>query len=272
MTWYQNLLVGVLFFSALALVGYFTIVSESGPFASRGNQVVVFFDNADGIKTGAGVTVLGVPAGTIDQVDLVPVDEKNKVVDEDSGARVGQRVAVTIELKKNIFFYENYLIEIKNESLLSGKVIAINPGNSVPDKKGYVAQKIGILKTPVAKLSKAGITALELAIESSKTGDGKFQDLQGESSGDPVAGFSEMISENRRNVRETIENIRSITGKINHGKGTLGLLVNDDELHQNANTLVTDAQTVVTELRESLEDTREQAPVTSFVRAALTAF
>ena len=81
-----------------------------------------------------------------------------------------------------------------------------------------------------------------------------------------------MISENRRNVRETIENIRSITGKINNGNGTLGLLVNDDELHANANTLVTDAQTVVNELRESLEDTREQAPVTSFVRAALTAF
>lgn len=234
--------------------------------------MVVFFDNAEGIKTGAAVTVLGVPAGTIDQVDLVPVDIKNTIVDAQSSERVGQRVAVTIELKKQIVFYDNYLIEIKNESLLSGKIIAINPGNSLPDKKGQVANKIGILSTPVAVLSRKGMSALDMATQSSNNGQESFVTLQGESSGDPVAGFSEMISENRRNVRETIENIRSITGKINNGNGTLGLLVNDDELHQNANTLVSDAQTVVTEIRESLEDTREQAPVTSFVRAALTAF
>ena len=272
MKWYQNLLVGFLFFGALALVGYFTIVSESGPFASRGSQMVVFFDNAEGLKVGAGVTVLGVPAGTIDEVDLVPVDAEGRMVAPDAPERIGQRVAVTLELKKRIVFYENYKVEIKNESILSGKVVSIDPGNSLPDKEGRVASELSVLTVPVARLSKEGTSALSLMAAQSRDGKSKFAALQGEASGDPVAGLSEMISENRRNVRETIENVRSITAKINRGKGTLGLLVNDDELHANANTLVTDAQTVVTELRESLEDTREQAPVTSFVRAALTAY
>ncbi|MCB1174804.1 MAG: MCE family protein [Leptospiraceae bacterium] len=270
MNWYQNLLVGVLFFGALALVGFFTIISESGPFASRGRQMVVFFDNAEGIKTGSSVTVLGVPSGTIDNVDLVSVNAQNQIVAADDPERVGQRVAVTLELKKQVLFYENYSIEIKNESILSGKVIAINPGSSVADKQGHIAKELPILATPVAELSREGESALDKQLAA--RGSQNYIELQGESSGDPVAGLSEMISENRRNVRETIENIRSITGKINNGNGTLGLLVNDDELHANANTLVTDAQTVVNELRESLEDTREQAPVTSFVRAALTAF
>lgn len=270
MTWYQNLLVGFLFFSALALVGYFTIVSESGPFASRGKQMVVFFDNAEGVKIGSNVTILGVPSGKVENVQLVPVDAGNQVVKAGAAERVGQRVAITLELTKNIVFYSNYNVAIKNESILSGKIIAIDPGNSLPDKKGKIAGEIPFHSVPVATLTRDGKTALQHMLANRGTQD--FIDLQGESSGDPVAGISEMISENRRNVRETVANIRSITDKINNGKGTLALLVNDNQLHENANTLVTDAQTVVNELRESLEDTREQAPVTSFVRAALTAF
>ncbi len=75
-----------------------------------------------------------------------------------------------------------------------------------------------------------------------------------------------------KNVRITLENLRDITDKVNKGQGTLGILINDDELHRNASTLLSDAQIVVREVREGLEDTREQAPVNSFVRAALTAF
>lgn len=264
------MLVGLLFFGALFMVGFFTIVSQSGPFAERGKQLLLFFDNAEGIKEGSRVTVLGVPSGLVEAVDLVSVDAANNVVTDDAPERVGQRVAVTIELREDVVFYQNYIVAIKNESLLSGKVISVDPGSARPDGSDDTIQEIRVLAVSASELSSRGQSALDYYIENR---DGlEFVELQGEASGDPVAGIAELISENRGNVRETIENVRDITRKINEGKGTLGLLVNDDELHRNANTLVTDAQTVVTELRESLEDTREQAPVTSFVRAALTAF
>ncbi len=272
MTWLQNVMVGLLFFGALFMVGFFTIVSQSGPFATRGNQMLLFFDNAEGIKEGSRVTVLGVPSGLVDSVDLVSVDEADRVVADDDGARVGQRVAITIELRKEVVFYENYEVAIKNESLLSGKVISINPGSAAAGARGVPTPEIKVLSLPTSELASRGQTALDYFIENRESLAGDTAELQGESAGDPVAGIAELISENRGNVRETIANVRDITQKINEGRGTLGLLVNDDELHRNANTLVTDAQTVVKELRESLEDTREQAPVTSFVRAALTAF
>ncbi|MCB1323974.1 MAG: MCE family protein [Spirochaetales bacterium] len=269
MNWLQNLLVGILFFGALTMVGYFTIVSESGPFASRGRQMVVFFDNAEGVKAGSRVTVLGVPAGLVDNIELVPVDAEGRVVPVDSPDRVGQRVAITLELKQQVVFYENYNIEIKNESLLSGKVISINPGSSRPRDGAAGAREIEVLMPAVSELAEKNQTALAYLLD---RGGENAPRLQGSAAGDPVAGLAELITENRTNVRQTIENVREITRKINEGQGTLGQLVNNDELHRNANTLVTDAQTVVNELRESLEDTREQAPVTSFVRAALTAF
>lgn len=268
MNWLQNILVGLLFFGALFLVGYFTIVSESGPFARPGKRMVFYFDNADGIKEGSKVTVLGVPSGSVTGVDLVTVDQRGDVVEPDAPDRIRQIVAVTIELKKSVVFYENYRIAIKNESLLSGKVVSVDPG-SANTADGNVPAQIPVFSVDSAVLSSTGQSALEYRMASSSE---KFVDLKGESSGDPIAGFSELIAENREDVRRTIKNVAEITDKINSGDGTIGKLINDNELHRNANTLVTDAQIVVREVRESLEDTREQAPVTSFVRAALTAF
>ena len=120
------------------------------------------------------------------------------------------------------------------------------------------------------ELAKKGQTALEYHLASRMTG--AAVDLSGVSAGDPLAGLSQLIDENRDDLRRTVNNIADITTKINEGRGTIGQLINNDDLHRNANTLVTDAQVVVKELREGLEDTREQAPVTSFIRAALTAF
>lgn len=276
MKWLQNVIVGLLFFGALGLVGYFTIISESGPFATQGNQVVLFFDNADGVKIGSRVTVLGVPAGRVIAINLVSVNADGEPLDDSSAeqvqSRIGQRVAITAELQRSdpVVFYENYSIEVKNESLLSGRIVAINPGSALPGADGKAPAVIPVLAVSSGTLSERGQTALQYHLEQRSTAG--YRDLQGRVTGDPIAALSEMIAENRDDVRKTINNIASITEKINTGKGTLGQLINNDELHKNANTLVTDAQVVVKEVRETLEDTREQAPVTSMIRAALTAF
>ena len=96
--------------------------------------------------------------------------------------------------------------------------------------------------------------------------------LKGKTNEDPLVSLSELIAENRSDIRKTISNVADISGKINSGKGTLGRLINQDDIHSNVNTTLTDAQIVLRELREGLEDTREQAPVTSFIRSALSAF
>ena len=58
---------------------------------------------------------------------------------------------------------------------------------------------------------------------------------------------------------------REISDKINYGQGTIGKLINKDNIHAQTDQLVK-------ELRETIEDAREQAPITSFIKAALTAF
>lgn len=277
MKWMQNVMVGLLFFGALSIVAHFTVFSESGPFAKRGQQIVLFFENADGIKIGSKVTVLGVPTGTVVNVALVPVDRDNKRVEVNSSVLAGQIVAVVIEVKQDIIFFENYKVAIKSESLLSGKLVAIDPGSERDPENKKEFKILKIFKISALKLSEKNTTALQEELIARKRSlssadTAAFVDLKGETSGDPIAGITQLIEDNRDNIRVTFDNIAQITYKINNGRGTIGRLINDDELHRNTETLLTDAQIVLKELRESLEDTREQAPVTSFIRAALTAF
>ena len=86
---------------------------------------------------------------------------------------------------------------------------------------------------------------------------GKYEDVMG--------ALSEILDENRENLYASVRNLRQITDKINAGQGTIGKLINEDRIHGQTEELVK-------ELRETIEDAREQAPITSFLRAALTAF
>ncbi|MDX1958819.1 MAG: MlaD family protein [Leptospiraceae bacterium] len=247
----QYFAVGVLFFGALSVVAYFTILTEGGPLKKELHTMKIYFPNSEGIKLGSKVTVQGVPFGYVSKVELVQMDESEKVLTDGTlGAKTA--VEITVVIKNPIKLYENYSMKIRNESLLSGRVIAIDPGSSSPTKEDA---KKGILSS----------------VKSIDPTDGKIK-IKGKTSDDPLVSLSELIAENRSDIRKTISNISEITGKINSGNGTLGKLINNDEVHANVNTTLTDAQIVLRELREGLEDTREQAPVTSFIRSALAAF
>jgi phospholipid/cholesterol/gamma-HCH transport system substrate-binding protein len=143
-------------------------------------------------------------------------------------------VLVVMELFNRFTLYENYSIVIRSDAALGGKHVSINPGSS---------------------LGRGGREHAMLV---------DYEGLRGEVD-DPLLKISQVIGDNRENLAVAIENIRDITDKINSGQGTLGKLINDRGLHSEADKLVKD-------LREAIEDTREQAPITSFIRAALTIF
>ena len=144
------------------------------------------------------------------------------------------RVRVSINLYRRLNIYENYKVTLKNQSALGGKIIAIYPGR--PELNGEYYSRVV-----------------------------NTESLKGYTIGDPLSKLSELIDENRENIAVTLQNVREFTDKINRGKGTLGRLVNEDTIHADSGKLIN-------ELRDAVEDAREQAPVTSFIRAALSAF
>jgi phospholipid/cholesterol/gamma-HCH transport system substrate-binding protein len=252
-------LVGVLFASSLAIVSYFTILTDGGPLQKKGVEAIIYFPNADGIKIGNRVTIHGVPYGYVSRVDLVQIDEEGTVLPAGETG-VGTKVAITLVLKGPLQIYENYEATIKNESLLSGRIISLDPGSK------YAKDPASLEMDPVQG-------EFQMIGKYERDADaGKSLPLRGKVTEDPLVSLSELIAENRGDIRKTFANIAAITTKINSGEGTLGRLINENEMHRNVNTTLTDAQIVLRELREGLEDFREQAPVTSFIRAALSAF
>lgn len=253
------IIVGLLFTISLLVVAYFTILTEGGPIKKEGVSLVVYFPNADGLKVGNRVTVQGVPYGYISSIDLVQVDEQGNILPKGQ-IGVTSKVEVKLTLKGPIVLYENYSAVIKNESILSGRIIALDPGSRYPlDPKSQEPDTSQGEVLILGKFTKDNSTE-------------SLPPLRGRVTEDPLVSLSELIAENRADIRKIINNIAEATTKINQGQGTIGKLINETDLHKNVNTTLTDAQIVLRELREGLEDFREQAPVTSFIRAALSAF
>ena len=232
----NEIAVGLVFIFGIAVVAYFTIIKRD-LFSTRDYYyMTVNFQNVEGIVVGDKVKVNGVVSGNIDKIALADAI-----------------VSVRLRLFNDFAMFENYRITIQNETALGGKYISIFPGSKYIDN--VMQQEIY-----------------------------SRENLKGFSTGDPLSMLSEILAYNRENINATVrnirdftanlnseslksalKNIRDITDKINTGKGTLGQLVNDKNIGTNADELIKD-------LKEAIEDNREQAPVTSFIRAALTVF
>ncbi len=218
MTKFNELIVGVVFFAAMGVLGYYTIVRRELFDTRRYYEATVLFEDVEGLVAGDKVLVNGVESGNVAAIDLL-----------DDG-----KVVVVLKLFRTFSFYENYRIILKNQSALGGRVITIYPGSA--EDNGGVFDKVTDLKN-----------------------------MNGMTIGDPLVKISEMLDENREGLKTAIQNISEFSEKINRGEGTIAKLVNKDTIHDEAGKLLK-------ELRDTVEDSREQAPVTSFIRAALTAF
>ncbi len=210
--------VGIFFFVAVSILGYYTIIMSDEIFSPyEYYTITAVFPDIEGLSENDKVKVNGVNAGLVSQVKL-----------QENG------VLVILRMFEKFTLYENYRIKLKNESSLGGRYVSIYPG--CKEKNGRFYQ---IVENKV--------------------------NLKGESTGDALGMLADLIAENKGNVASAINNVREITEKINTGKGTLGKLINEDKVHENTDGLVK-------EIRDSMEDSREQAPVSSFIRALLIAF
>jgi phospholipid/cholesterol/gamma-HCH transport system substrate-binding protein len=215
----NEIAVGLFFFLALLILGYFTVIMSGDIFETRQYyRMTVVFPSVEGLDNTSKVKVNGVLSGFVEEVMLMP----------------DNNVFVKLKMYHKFLLFENYKIKVRYETMLGGRFVGVDPGSSFKDGKNYPMVESRI-------------------------------NLKGESMIDALAELSDLIAENRANVYKTIKNIAEITSKINKGQGTLGKLVNENKVYNNADDLIK-------ELRETMEDAREQAPITSFIRAALLAF
>lgn len=185
---------------------------------SRTYHISAPFDTVIGLDEGAPVRTGGVRVGTVKRIRLPH--------------QPGEQITVDIELENSTHevIKKDSVASIETEGLLGNKYLAVSFGSAEgePVHDGDMIQgRPPVDYGDVAKKASDMLDAAREAVDSSKIA----------------------IS----NVNEATNDLASITGKIDNGKGTVGALVNDRSMYRNLNSTIAQAQAGVTSFQEDME-------------------
>jgi phospholipid/cholesterol/gamma-HCH transport system substrate-binding protein len=176
---------------ALIVIAIFMIGQKNSLFSSTFN-VKAYFNDVQGIQSGATVRLSGINVGSVSKISIV---------NDASG-----RVEVSMNLQTDIqrFIRTDTKASIETEGLVGNKVIVLKIGSSSAEQ----------------------------------VKDGGY--IQSE---EPL-GFSAIIAETQGIMQYTksmTKDLADIVGRVNNGEGTIGKVLKDDELYNNAANLTREA-------------------------------
>ncbi len=250
-----EVLVGTFMFLVLLGLAVFTIVLSRENIFTAAYPFDVVFADVMGLREGDNVVMRGMTVGKVKRMTLL-----------DDGVRVSASLQRPARLR------EGYRVDVVYSSVLGGRYLQIEegPGGGAPLPPD--APVLGVPPRDVIALVSDVAADLKQITASIAAGKGTLGKLIQD------AGLYDeahaVVSELRSAVTDrgllghlegAVTNLDAIAAKINRGEGTLGLLVNDPGLYQDARQLISD-------LRATVDDVRETAPIVTFSSIFFGAF
>jgi ABC-type transporter Mla subunit MlaD len=214
-------IVGIVFFITLFIGFYFTIIERVDYKNLYPYKLRLYYSRIDGIKQGTEVFINGVQLGIVESLEVVTVTDEIDRRYLDNAKKYA--IELTIILSEPVTLWEDYVVRFRTKTVFSGRSIEIEPGTN-----------------PILSLSKKHIQNPSAAY---------FEDI--------FLASNEIMRENQTDLRKSIQNIGSITHKLNTGSGTLPLLIRDDSVYCSIDNLVADISIVGKEARWYAEGIRE---------------
>ncbi len=219
----KEVIVGIVFVGALAVLGVFTIlIGGVDPF-NPPKTLWVYFRDVGGLRQGNVVRVAGLEVGQVDEMKLI-----------ENGVLVKLRVNSSVEL------HEGYSITVRSFSPLGGKYVDIDRGNlaapkiPIPSRPPTKAEILGI-EGRAGEAGPGGGAAPGAGKGSGGPGGSPGEDraivLQGRPEPELISELADLAEKVKPAILEAADNIRDVTAKINQMHGTLGKLVNDPTIH-----------------------------------------
>jgi phospholipid/cholesterol/gamma-HCH transport system substrate-binding protein len=210
-------------FVALIVIAAVLIVETVGGIEKfkRGYRVHALFNTAQELKIGDRVKMAGVEVGRVEEISLTE-----------------SKVKITMKLHAKAAVKTDSVATIKFAGLMGQNFVSLDFGSpgSPRAADGTILQKLDNVASGVENLTK------------SFTGD-KIENLLG-----PITDF---MKQNSGPLTATIANVRSMSGQIAEGKGTIGKLIYDDALYNNALTTVSNLQSTGDEIKLTIADARK---------------
>ena len=242
----NSIKIGMFFCAALILFAVMIFkIKDFNPFET-GNTFEAVFDSIYGIQTGSLVKMGGVPIGEVRGMDF------------DNG-----QVRIVLFIDPNAPIKRDSVASIKMNNLFGGYFISVTPGSpglstiyggdleteeimqpsDVIDEFGRISQDVGSL------------------IESFDRGQ---QELIGEvtalvkDNSDKLDQTVDNIHKASENIAATVENIRDIVDKIKQGEGTVGKLIQEEEVYNKIDVITSDLQKLSQDTRGMVERNEER--------------
>ena len=254
------------------------------------NFYYVKFEQVDGLNVSAPVTINGFKVGLVKDIDYDYSANQISVMlslNKDLRIPVGSTVSLgsdllgtaqlSIQLSKAKDYYDvGSVLESRNETGLMGKVesdvmpqlIAVLPKidsiltnvNAIlanPAINHSVGRRDGItqelakssvqwrgLMTKINKNAPGIVNNVNGITSNLNTASGNLNQLSGKMAKMPLDSTVE-------NLNKTLANMQALTQKLNDNKSTLGLLMNDKKLYDNATSTVASLDSLLTDLKRN---------------------
>jgi phospholipid/cholesterol/gamma-HCH transport system substrate-binding protein len=222
-------------------------IGKFGVFREAGYDVIVSFDNASGLDPKSPVQIAGVQVGKVRKIKLD-----------------GYKAMATLVIKDNVNIPVDSKVAIKTQGVLGDKYIEIIPGV----EKKFLAQGERIKDIVTSPDFDEIFTQINVAVKNFGDTVGEFKDIIGDKekvnikkSIDNIQAlsgeFKDFLKDNKDNVARIVDNaatlsdgLQKIVSDIEGGKGTLGLLVKDDKLYNDARDAVASLKSISTDIEQ----------------------
>jgi phospholipid/cholesterol/gamma-HCH transport system substrate-binding protein len=243
-----ELKVGILVLIGIVILFYMSFrIGKFGVFREAGYDVIVFFDNASGLDPKSPVQIAGVQVGKVRKIKLD-----------------GYKAMATLVIKDSVNIPVDSKVAIKSQGVLGDKYIEIIPGI----EKKFLAQGERIKDVVTSPDFDEIFTQINVAAKNFGDTVGEFKGIIGDKekvnikkSIDNIQAlsgeFKDFLKDNKGNVTRIVDNaatlsdgLQKIVSDIEGGKGTLGLLVKDDKLYNDARDAVASLKSISTDIEQ----------------------
>ncbi|HEX7569459.1 MAG TPA: MlaD family protein [Verrucomicrobiae bacterium] len=221
-------------FVILAVFAAWAIIETLGSadIFSHGIRITAQFDNAQDLKLGDRVKMAGVEIGRVEKISLTDT-----------------KVSVLMKLRADASVRTDSKATIKFTGLMGQNFVAIDFGSPANPKV-----KDGM---EIAGVEQADLSAIMAKLDSAAGG---IQNITKNFAGDEIknmfGALDNILTEKKDSIKQTIDNMKNISGQIASGEGTIGKLIYTDTLHTTALDTVSNLDVTVTSARLAIDDAR----------------
>lgn len=233
---WSQLKVGIVALAAMTVltVMIFILAGTTGGLFTKKINLIAYFDNANGLKDGAPVTLEGVTIGNVVHVRIIPSHEPHAV---EVVCRIGSNFLPSL--------HTDSTASITSAGVLGDAFVDISSSHATGPQPGNNTE-IPVAKTPsiqdVVRTSQVSIENINKVV--AKVG----VLLDTVNNGDGTAAMFLKDPAMAKKISNTISQLQVITTNIAEGKGTAGKLITDDALYNKLNDSVAKLDDITTRL------------------------